>query len=297
MKLSDVKDTGSIEIITDGSFGSVGYFHQKNPDQLSFLDSFEDAETLSSNPAISCLITKKELAAHLTAGRPIGLAFSDNPRKSFFEIHNYLAKNTGFYGPQRPKVIGKNTHIHPSATISDADVVIGDDCSIGPHVTIYDGSVIGNNVTVGAGTTIGSGETGCILIDNKQEPLVRAGGVRIHDHVDIHANCCIAGALFGGYTEIGDSTKIDNLVHIGQGTTIGRRSMVVALAVIGEEVVIGNDVWIGPGAIISDNTAIGDNAYITLGSVVTENVLPGQQVTGNFAIEHKKFLKFLKTIR
>ena len=38
-------------------------------------------------------------------------------------------------------------------------------------------------------------------------------------------------------------------------------------------------------------------AYVTLGSVVMENVSPGLQVTGNYAIEHKKFLAFLKTIR
>ncbi len=60
---------------------------------------------------------------------------------------------------------------------------------------------------------------------------------------------------------------------------------------------IGDDVWIGPSASVSSGVEIGDGASITLGSVVTKNVAPGQRVTGNFAIDHDKFIAFLKTIR
>jgi UDP-3-O-[3-hydroxymyristoyl] glucosamine N-acyltransferase len=297
MKLSELKDIGSLDIIQDGIFYTLGYLSQQKSDQLSFLESIVDSSSVAVDPSTSCLITKKDIAPHLENERSTGVALSDNPRKSFLQIHNYLAKKTDFYGTKNAKVIGKNTSIHPSATISDVDVIIGDNCSIGPHVTVFDGSVIGNNVTLGAGTTIGSEGTDYVLLNEELVPVVQAGGVRIHNDVDIHANCCISRATFGGYTEIGESTKIDNLVHIGRGTFIGKRSLIVALAVIGEEAVIGSDVWIGPGSIVSDTIKIGDHAYVSLGSVVADNVLPGQQVTGNFAIDHKKFLSFLKTIR
>jgi len=41
---------------------------------------------------------------------------------------------------------------------------------------------------------------------------------------------------------------------------------------------------------------IGDRASSSLGLVITKSVLPGQRVTGNFAIEHDDFFAFPKTI-
>jgi acetyltransferase-like isoleucine patch superfamily enzyme len=56
-------------------------------------------------------------------------------------------------------------------------------------------------------------------------------------------------------------------------------------------------VWIGPNATIASEITIGDRANITLGAVVTRDVAADQHVTGNFAIDHKKFIAFLRTIR
>jgi len=57
-------------------------------------------------------------------------------------------------------------------------------------------------------------------------------------------------------------------------------------------------VSIGPSASISSaGIVIGDKAVITTGSVVTQDVAPGQRVTGNFAIDHDKFIAFLRGIR
>ena len=39
-----------------------------------------------------------------------------------------------------------------------------------------------------------------------------------------------------------------------------------------------------------DNYTINDDAYITIGSVVVSNVPLGAHVTGNFAVEHNKFM-------
>lgn len=298
MELSSLAGIGGIEVNRDGSFQSIGSLDHRTPGQLVSLEGRETISQALSNPFTTCIITTKELVSEIPADHAVGIALSENPSISLVHIHNHLAEKTGFYGTWGMTTrTGNNTWIHPSAVISETDVSIGNNCSIGPNVMVYGGSEIDDNVTLGPGTIIGSDRTSRILIGIKPVTVVRTGRVRIHKDANIHANCCIAGPVFGGYTEIGASVQIDNLVRIGQGTSVGIRSMIVALAVIGECVTIGNDVWIGPGAAISDNLVIGDKAYVTLGSVVMENVSPGLQVTGNYAIEHKKFLAFLKTIR
>jgi len=60
---------------------------------------------------------------------------------------------------------------------------------------------------------------------------------------------------------------------------------------------VGNDVWIGPSAAISNGITIGDNCWVSLGSVVTKDVQAGSRVSGNFAIDHEKFIQFIKSIR
>lgn len=57
---------------------------------------------------------------------------------------------------------------------------------------------------------------------------------------------------------------------------------------------MGSDVWIGVNATISNRIRIGDGARVSLGSVVTKDVPAGATVTGNFAIDHRQFLKNLK---
>jgi acetyltransferase-like isoleucine patch superfamily enzyme len=297
MRLSALKSVGNLEIINDGEFTTIGLISQKKPDMLSFLDDTEEPWDITIPANLSCLITMKELCPGLPDKNQIALAFSDDPCESFFNIHNFLVQNSDFYSAPSPTKIGKNTFIHPTTFIADSGVNVGDNCHIGPNVSILEGTVIENNVIIRAGTTIGSESNASYKGKDGITPIFSSGGVLIHNNVEIQSNCCISRAVLGGFTEIGESTKIDNLVHIGGGASIRKRCMIVALAVVGRDATLGNDVWIGPGSVVSDNISIGDRAYVTLGSVVTEDVLPNQRVTGNFAIEHEKFLNFLKKIR
>jgi len=297
MRLSALKSVGNLEIIQDGDFRALGLISQKKPDMLTFLDNTENPGDITIPKNLSGLITRRDLFPALPDKNRIALAFSNDPRESFFTIHNFLVQSSDFYGESFPTKIGKNTIIHPTAFITDSRVKIGDNCKIGPNVAIMEGTVIENNVIIRACTTIGSESNAFRPGLDGVTSIYSSGGVLIHNNVEIHSNCCISRAVLGGYTEIGESTKIDNLVHIGSGALIGKRCMIVALAVVGKESEIGNDVWIGPGSVVTDNTIIGDGAYVTLGSVVTEDVPPNQRVTGNFAINHEKFLNFLKKIR
>lgn len=297
MKLSSLVPVTPMEIKQDGEFTSLGTIEQGQEKQLSYLESLKYLSDNKINSNISCLITKPELIPSLKIIHPIGLAISSNPKKTFFTIHNFLAKQRNFYTKNFEREIGLNTIIHPTAYVADTNISIGDNCVIGPNVSILEDTIIQNNVIIRVGTVVGTEGFEFKRFQEGILPVVHAGGVIIHDNVEIQANCCISKGVFGDNTEIGDNTKLDNLVHVAHGVKIGKRCMIAASAMIAGSATIGDDVWIGPGSSISNQITIGDNASITIGSVVTKNVNPGQKVTGNFAIDHEKYISFLKTIR
>ena len=126
--------------------------------------------------------------------------------------------------------------------------------------------------------------------------VVHAGTVRIGRGVDIHANCCVDRGLFGE-TAVGDATTIDNLVYVAHEVRIGERCRIGAHAVINGSAVLGDDAWIGPGAVLSNGISIGSQAIVTMGAVVTRDVPPSVRVSGNFAIDHERFLAHIRSIR
>jgi len=100
------------------------------------------------------------------------------------------------------------------------------------------------------------------------------------DDVHIGAYTCIDGGNMGD-TVIGDGTRIDNLVHIGHNAKIGKRCTIVAGAVIGGWVEIGDDTFVGMGALIRNRVKVGSGCTIGMGSVVVKDVPDGVTVKGN----------------
>ena len=294
MKLNEI-NINSAKIESNGDFESIGNITQNKSKQLSFIETKKYINILLSNPNISCIITTEELVPFIPA--KIGLIISENPRRSFYEIHNYLARKTKFYGLPFDTVQSKSAKIHPTAYVAKNNICIGERCCIGPNATILENTILDDDVIIRAGSVIGTEGFRFERIGNEILPVYHVGGVHIYRRVEIQANTCVANAKFGGdYTEIGEDTKIDNLVHIAHNVKIGKRCLIAASAVVAGSAVIGDDVWIGPNACISNKLTMGNGAFITMGSVVTKDVSPGQKVTGNFAIDHQKFLEFIKTI-
>lgn len=295
MKLTEVQNKGNIELIRDGEFESLGLITHNNLKQLVFIEDFKYLPTLLKKPNVSCVVTTEELIPSIPEGLSIGI--SKDPRKSFYDIHNYLAKNTDLYGRPFNTEIASSAKIHPTAFVAKRNVHIGERCKIGPNVSILEGSILEDDVIIRAGSVIGTEGFEFYRIGREIMPVLHAGGVLLLNRVEIQANCCISKAVFGGFTEIGEDTKLDNFVHIAHNVIIGKRCLLAACAMVAGSARIGDDVWIGPSASISSEVEIGEGASITIGSVVTKNVAPCQRVTGNFAIEHDKFIAFLKTIR
>jgi UDP-3-O-[3-hydroxymyristoyl] glucosamine N-acyltransferase len=295
MHLADLPPLVPVSVLRDGPVGSLGLITHSGDNMLVFLESERYLDGVLRQPSIRDVITTEALADRLPAR--LGVAISEAPRRDFFKFHNHLAECTDFYWRSFPTEIAPDAAISPAAHIADKDVRIGRRTVVEPHVTVLPRTIVGDDVILRAGCVIGSQGFQFVRSGDEILPVAHGGGVRLGDRVEVQANCTIARALFGGFTELKEDTKLDSLVYVAHHVRLGRRCLVGAGAAITGSVTIGDDVWIGPGAAIASEITIGDRANITLGSVVTRDVAADQHVTGNFAIDHKKFITFLRTIR
>jgi UDP-3-O-[3-hydroxymyristoyl] glucosamine N-acyltransferase len=196
--------------------------------------------------------------------------------------------------------IGRNPQIHHGVTIAD-DVVIGDNaviypgcyigprCRIGndlllyPNVVIYDGTIIGNRVTIHSGTVIGNDGLGFAPVGGKWVKIPQIGIVEIGDDVEIGANCAIDRATLGR-TRIGSGTKFSNLIAIGHGAQIGEDCLFVAQVGIAGSATIGRHVTMAGQAGVVGHIRIGDNVTVGAKAGVTTSVPDGETVLGQPAI-------------
>lgn len=148
-------------------------------------------------------------------------------------------------------------------------VIIGDDCSIGPHSIIY------YDVQIGSDTLIGDGAS-------------------IREQCRIGSRCIVSRYVTINYnTAIGDQTKIMDSSHITGNAVIGN-DVFISLLVgttndnavrggYGDHVkgpTVGDRVVIGVGASLLPGVVIGSDATIAAGSVVTKNVEAATLVAG-----------------
>ena len=217
--------------------------------------------------------------------------------------------------------LGKNVSIGPLSVIG-ARARIGDRSVVGPHcfvgvdVELGEGAHLREMVSIGARVLIGRnfiaqpgarvGSDGFSFVtpeisgvevarksmssdqgDSKDQSYVRihsVGGVRIGDDVEIGANTAIDNGTIRA-TEIGDGTKLDNLVHIGHNVRIGKNCILAGQCGISGSVDIGNHVVLGGQCGVVDNIFIGDRAIATGASKILSNVPAGRIVMGYPAIK------------
>lgn len=167
---------------------------------------------------------------------------------------------------------GRNVHIDPTAIIYP-NVFIGNNVKIGknsrimPGVVILDRTIIEDNVLIGPNTTLGHN---AFYYKRKPEGYDRmhtCGYVHIKSGVEIGANCTIDAGVSGN-TEIGEGTKIDNMVHIGHDTVIGKHCLMAAnvglagcvtvedRVILWGQVGCASDVVLGEGAIVLAQSGI-----------------------------------------
>lgn len=204
--------------------------------------------------------------------------------------------------------IAAGAHVGPYAVIG-ADVRIGPHATILAHVVIYPGvvmgshffahahavvrenCVLGDNVTLENGAIVGADGFGFSKNDSGHwEKIPQSGPVRIGSRVDVQANATIDRATVGA-TEIGDGSKIDNLVQVGHGSRVGENTLVCAQTGLAGSSVIGNNVILAGQVGIAGHCTVGDGVILTAQSAVSHDVPPGKMISGSPGFDNRTWLR------
>ncbi|MFT3990899.1 MAG: UDP-3-O-(3-hydroxymyristoyl)glucosamine N-acyltransferase [Luteolibacter sp.] len=185
--------------------------------------------------------------------------------------------------------IGNGTEIGPNCVIGEF-VVIGEDCRLMANTTVRERCVLGDRVILQPGAVIGSDGYGYELSSGRHVKIDQVGIVVIGDDVEIGANSTIDRARFGK-TEIGEGTKIDNLVQIGHNVVIGKHCLIVAQSGIAGSSRIGNYVTVAAQVGVAGHLTVGDQAVLAARAGVAGSLPGGQIYSGKPAQPMREELK------
>lgn len=252
---------------------------------LSFVDDVRYVKNLLENPNILGVFTTQEISAAIP-NEAMFTIICEEPRLSFYLLHNYIAERDYV---KWPSVIDPTANVHPRAFISDNNVVIGPNSIIEANATILADVTLGESCLIGAGAVLGCDDAEIKVTSKGLLRAVHDGELRVGDHVHIGANCTVDKGFSFRHTIIGNGTKLGNSTFIGHGAHIDTDCMLLSCIILGSAN-IGARVRVNPGAVISNQVEIGDDAIVSIGAVVVQSVTSETKVTGNFAVEHQKFL-------
>jgi len=301
MKISEIlKESGDnfgiTKIITDIEFETLALaIADVDLDFCTFLDDKKYIESLKDKGTM--VITTTEIFKYINDR---GVCISEYPRISFFKLHNYLAKNKNYRISKEFKtIIGEECSISNMAYIADKNVKIGNHVIIEEFVSIKENTIIGDNTFIRAGSIIGGeGYEFKRLPNNEVLSVKHNGWTKIGNNVEIQYNTCIDKAIYPwDATIIGNYCKVDNLVYIAHAVKLEQAVFVVAGSLLGGRTIVKENTWIGVGTTVSNGLIIGKDVRVNIGAVVTRSIGDDESVSGNFAINHEKFIKFIKSIR
>lgn len=294
-RLSDFQGLGGLAVLRDGPFALTGKLSTLLDELCVPLRSAKYAGEVNGNPRIAAVITRPEIADHIDTR--LAVAVADDPDVAHAEVHAKIAcaKDAELRG--KPSLIDASASIDSSARIPDYGVEIGPRVRIGPNVVLAPGVTIEADCVLHSGVVLGVPGFNTGIIGGRQRIVPQIGGVRLKPFVELLANVCVARALFGGETTLGEETVADNLVYIAHDVQVGRRVQICALVNILGRVIIGDGAYIGPSAVVKNGLQIGARAKVSIGSVVTQDVPEGAVVSGNFAVRHERFLEHIRSIR
>jgi UDP-3-O-[3-hydroxymyristoyl] glucosamine N-acyltransferase len=122
------------------------------------------------------------------------------------------------------------------------------------------------------------------------EKIPQSGPVRIGDRVDVQANACIDRATVGA-TEIGNGTKVDNLVQVGHGSRVGENTLLCAQTGLAGSSVVGNHAILAGQVGVAGHCSIGDGVILTAQSGVSHDIPADQMISGSPGFDNRVWLR------
>jgi UDP-3-O-[3-hydroxymyristoyl] glucosamine N-acyltransferase len=288
MLLSNMLAGLPAEVIREADIAGFGPLNLAGEGLLHYFSDARFEHQLKALSGARAILTTRGLAAAIPES--FGLALCDDPREMFLKA--YLRHAAEIEAPAPfANAIAPSARIHPRAVIADHSVRIGANVSIGANAVVQERVTIEDDAAIGANSVLGGDGFEVGVVDGRQIVVPHYGSVLIRRGAVIQTNCSIDWGIYGGSTEIGEGTVLDNLVHVAHNVRIGRNCQIISAASLAGSCVIEDGARIGPNATISSGVRIGRGARVTLGSVVTRNVEDGGHVTGNFAVPHLQFLR------
>ena len=160
-----------------------------------------------------------------------------------------------------------------------AHAVVRENCRLGDYVTLENGVIIGAD-----GFGFAKNEA------DQWEKIPQSGPVRLGNRVDVQANACIDRATVGA-TEVGDGSKVDNLVQVGHGSKVGENTLLCAQTGLAGSSVIGNNVILAGQTGIAGHCTVGDGVILTAQSAVSHDVPPGKMISGSPGFDNRAWLR------
>lgn len=311
MKLGELASRLGAELRGDADLEITGVkgIEEAGPTEITFV----------ANPKYAGLARKTQAAAVL-----VDPEFQEISAATLRIKNPYFAfcRALGFFyqPPAYPPGIDSTAVIDPTAQIGEdahigAYAVIGPQVRIGPHATLlphvvlYPGvqvgshffahahsvvrenCVLGDHVTLENGAIVGSDGFGFAKDEaGHWQKIPQSGPVLMGSHVDVQANACIDRATVGA-TQVGNGSKIDNLVQIGHGSRIGEDTLICAQTGLAGSSVIGNNVILAGQVGIAGHCEVGDGVILTAQSAVSHDVPPGKVISGSPGFDNRIWLR------
>ena len=191
--------------------------------------------------------------------------------------------------------IGNGSEIGPNSVIYD-NAIIGQDCRILSNVTVRERCILGDRVILQPGAVIGSDGYGYEFSQGRHVKIDQVGIVEIAADVEIGANTTIDRARFGK-TQIGEGSKIDNLVQIGHNVVIGKHCLIISQTGISGSSHLGDYVTSAGQVGIGGHVTIGDKAILSARTGVTANLPGGEVYAGKPALPMREDMKLQVLVR
>lgn len=295
MRLSELPSHIDATVLRDAEFHNLGFLFDDLPDRLIFVESRRFVPAARTSTGLRCVLCTPELVSSFPEAA--GLAFTSEPRLAFFQLQRFVVEETEFYWEPFASEIHPSATIHPRAWIAPQNVRIGPETVVHANAVIGEHSLIGASVQVQAGAILGSEGFQTAQEGDGLIQMLHGGGILVQDHAVIFANAVIARGVFRQMTSLGKYVRIGNGAFVSHNVRVGDRTFIGHNATINGNTTIGDDAWIGPNATISNLLHIGDRAEISLGAVVIRSVPAGTRITGMTAIEHRRMLRHVASLR
>lgn len=285
----------------------INEIHKVETGDLTFVDVEKYYNKALGSAATTILINKE-------VEPPIGKALlvSDDPFRDYNKLTEHFRPTTPLTIAGEPHLgenvlIGRNVVFGEKVNIGDSTEVghnvvigshisIGKNCRIHPNVTIHDYTVIGDDCCINSGTVIGGEAFYFKARSYGRDKMLSKGGVRIGNHVDIGANCTIDKGVSVD-TEIGDWTKLDNLVQVGHDTVIGKKCVIAAQVGIAGVVTIEDNVVLWGQVGVNKDLTIGEGAVLYGKTGVMSSLEGGKTYLGMIAAEYKQKLREIAALK